>query len=504
MRRKNNKGLTLIELIVSIAILAIIVLPLMTAFVVSLRTNAKAKEKLRAIDIAHNFMEGMEAESVTDVISQLAYDDTFNLLANKGSLKSVEVVKREGKFASAIRLEDIPAEVENKDALITSSVTKDKSGNFVVKTNDSKKYYFYVNQIPSDGKVFDALVTIDGNMKSDSADPSGKSIPKYNTEVSVADMERTNLAYDAVNTKVKTVQNVIEDLHTAKGMNLLEDDVNKYMKRTTTITIGRPTSNPKSAKVTVSYVYELFDGCPKRDDMGNQLVDEDGNLLTEGALTFPEAGSSYESEYSEVVFDNTDTVDVKDTYLKNVYFYFMPWYASTQTDPTNRTEQIVIDNTANIDCTIKLIKQQAVEDSQLNTAEMAYRAVVNLRESLGTDEKPHAKIETNLNTNLAVVRDDSDNFENNFMGSQTSFLLNGSEILNWKNDVYDPADQKHIHSNGNPKDYKMWISTGFGMKETRARLYEVSVEVFPAGTGIEAACEKTAQPIVTLTGGLTD
>ena len=32
------------ELIVSIAILAIVVLPLMTAFVVSLRTNAKAKK----------------------------------------------------------------------------------------------------------------------------------------------------------------------------------------------------------------------------------------------------------------------------------------------------------------------------------------------------------------------------------------------------------------------------------------------------------------------------
>ena len=46
-KKMDNKGLTLLELIVSIAILAIVVLPLLTAFLVSLKTNVKAKEKLR-------------------------------------------------------------------------------------------------------------------------------------------------------------------------------------------------------------------------------------------------------------------------------------------------------------------------------------------------------------------------------------------------------------------------------------------------------------------------
>ena len=43
-RLKNNQGLTLVELIVSIAILAIIVLPLLTSFVQATKTNVKGNK----------------------------------------------------------------------------------------------------------------------------------------------------------------------------------------------------------------------------------------------------------------------------------------------------------------------------------------------------------------------------------------------------------------------------------------------------------------------------
>ena len=44
-KNKTVKGFTLIELVVSIVILAIVVLPILTAFVISARTNTKAKSK---------------------------------------------------------------------------------------------------------------------------------------------------------------------------------------------------------------------------------------------------------------------------------------------------------------------------------------------------------------------------------------------------------------------------------------------------------------------------
>lgn len=517
MRKRNNKGLTLIELIVSIAILAIVVLPLLTAFIISLKTNAKAKEKLRAVDIAHNFMEGMEAESVTDILTQLTYDDNFSLLANKGKKfnpKSIEVIEREGKFIQAVRLEDVPEYVVNKEELVTSSVMRDQSGNFIIKEKDSKKYYFYINQIVSDTKVFDALITIDGNMRSDGGDPSLKSIPKYNTDISVADIENVNLSFDAVNTKVKTIAEVIQDINKAKATNMILDDA-QYISRTTYITIEHVESSSTSngAKVTVKYVFDIK-GCPKRDKDGNKILDEaTGMELMETDFSFPEANSSYELDYTEVIFDNTNTPVGEDSYLKNVYFYFMPWYESEYSiNPNDERikEHIWIENRDKMDCTVKLIKQQALEDGNaLDDAEKKYCAVVHLLESGnpgGSAEKAHVKFETNLYKNLNLLSKENDEYEKSFLGTQAIFVLDGQPIFqsDWKNKVYDPVDQDHSHSNGDPKNYKMWISTGFGVNEARTRLYEVRVDIFPTGTGFEAACEKKQSPIVSLTGGLTD
>ena len=63
--RRNNRGLSLVELIVSVAILAIIVLPLLSSFVTATRTNVKARNKFRATNVADNIMEGFETASVS-------------------------------------------------------------------------------------------------------------------------------------------------------------------------------------------------------------------------------------------------------------------------------------------------------------------------------------------------------------------------------------------------------------------------------------------------------
>ena len=72
-RLKNNQGLTLVELIVSIAILAIIVLPLLTSFVQATKTNVKAKNKQYATEAAQNIMEGLQNVSLEDVVYQFNY-----------------------------------------------------------------------------------------------------------------------------------------------------------------------------------------------------------------------------------------------------------------------------------------------------------------------------------------------------------------------------------------------------------------------------------------------
>lgn len=59
----NQKGFTLLELLVAIAVLAIIAIPLLNAFLVSVRTDAKAKDQQRATTVATNVIEDMKCQS---------------------------------------------------------------------------------------------------------------------------------------------------------------------------------------------------------------------------------------------------------------------------------------------------------------------------------------------------------------------------------------------------------------------------------------------------------
>ena len=60
-RRKEDQGFTLIELLVALAILGVVVVPLLTAFLTSSRVNAAAKDKQRAMTVAQNIVEEYKA-----------------------------------------------------------------------------------------------------------------------------------------------------------------------------------------------------------------------------------------------------------------------------------------------------------------------------------------------------------------------------------------------------------------------------------------------------------
>lgn len=67
----NNKGLTLVELLVTITILAIVVVPLLNTFVASERLNNKAQNRMKATVIAENLMEEFEDISVEQLANSV-------------------------------------------------------------------------------------------------------------------------------------------------------------------------------------------------------------------------------------------------------------------------------------------------------------------------------------------------------------------------------------------------------------------------------------------------
>lgn len=67
---KDQKGFTLLEVLIAMFILAIIAVPLCRVYVSAAQTNAKARKQASATAVAENTMEGINAFSYDDVIRQ--------------------------------------------------------------------------------------------------------------------------------------------------------------------------------------------------------------------------------------------------------------------------------------------------------------------------------------------------------------------------------------------------------------------------------------------------
>ena len=65
--KNKNKGFTLIEVIISMLILAIVAIPILRSFNVSMRTNIKADEKEAAVEYAQQLMESLQSLGATEV-----------------------------------------------------------------------------------------------------------------------------------------------------------------------------------------------------------------------------------------------------------------------------------------------------------------------------------------------------------------------------------------------------------------------------------------------------
>ena len=137
--RKDNKGMTLIELLIAITILALITTPFLNSFIVSVRSNYKARNVLRATTVAQNLMEGIEAFSLEDICRQvnLTEPEKSLLYRPNGYAGHVEFANENGQKSSVAGEEFVPT--------------------------DSNKYSFGIQGIVEDGIEYDARILIDAS-----------------------------------------------------------------------------------------------------------------------------------------------------------------------------------------------------------------------------------------------------------------------------------------------------------------------------------------------------
>ncbi|KNF07385.1 hypothetical protein CLPU_17c00100 [Gottschalkia purinilytica] len=75
----NNKGTTMIEVVVSITILSLLTLPIITLFYESVKMNKKSQEQMTATILAENFIEDIKTSENLNIGQVTKYENGFNI-----------------------------------------------------------------------------------------------------------------------------------------------------------------------------------------------------------------------------------------------------------------------------------------------------------------------------------------------------------------------------------------------------------------------------------------
>lgn len=126
----DNQGFSLVELIISIAILVIIMIPLMNNFYQSMVMNKKAENIQKQTNLATNIMEGLKTVDMEDTIDQFTGVDSFDILTiGSGDPRVLKPLG--GSYQE-----------ETDYNALTGQAT----------------YYFAINDIKIEGTAYDALI----------------------------------------------------------------------------------------------------------------------------------------------------------------------------------------------------------------------------------------------------------------------------------------------------------------------------------------------------------
>jgi prepilin-type N-terminal cleavage/methylation domain-containing protein len=337
--QKKQGGFSLVELIVAIAIMAIIVLPLLRAFLVSAKTNAKAKGQLQATEAAQNVMETIEATSLDDLLTYFTSGPT-----DPDKLKFGE--------SGRMRLEKDPT---TGKYVTTLSTEKSAEGN----------YYFALQGVNDKDILLE--VTANTDATDDGVVLNDQDIKK------VTAISSDN---DAICTFTKTAADILPDIWASYPDDIIGET---SVTRNIEITIGEVTdpSIGRYTKVTTRHYYTWWGG------------------------SYP--SSSTDSGFSDVVFDNSDDVSrqLNNIYLFYYPWYTSTMGNLTDNITINNTTGRDIKVFIVKQQTMKPEDMDSTQLASYQSKEASYRARINIVETLADSATTAStKLRTNFNENI--------------------------------------------------------------------------------------------------------
>lgn len=167
--RKQSKGFTLIEVIISMAILAIIVVPLLNYFVTSAQYNTRAKTKQNATVLAQSILEKCKDKSLEDIAKSFQTTADELNLANEFDIVDASMIGNHSSNVQEIKFGASGIEAIPKGS--PASSYDSAAGKFISGNATDGILHYAVYNISEDGGLYDALISID--MNKDAGDTYG-------------------------------------------------------------------------------------------------------------------------------------------------------------------------------------------------------------------------------------------------------------------------------------------------------------------------------------------
>ena len=520
-RNRDDRGVTLLELILAISIFSIAAIVLFQGFVTSGRINKKSNLYLEATTTAQNVMEELKSKTFADVSAAFNYplDRTTNrsrfafleskkslINANGANSLTIKEVIKEGDSYNDVRLYR-EEDGDNTDDVTASVISKDYGATYEFNPRETgenaSKYYFEMTNVKDLHETFDILVEFDGsedsgykkdsfladNQKNDFEMPN---IAKLDTKTNAFLVMGKNWDENAMQTIVanqliaaqKAWDEWPDDKKENSGIkrptedNLLDqDDVYAHVKRTLHVKLE------ESGGIVTAKARYVLDASGYTKEGGNEL---ETMSLCPGESS--QGGCIYPSPY--MTFYSSEA----DTDLKGVYIFYYPNYNSTST--SSPLDYIEFENTINYPVNLYVIKQREEKSGQPLTSvqEISYRMNLKVTES-PEEETPNWNTSPSIFKSKTILRTNLD-----YDISEVEEIESRSKITQMSLSYSDTASIVKTVS-GNYAKTILQVN-GLDDRKVKDRIYTAKVSVYKAGAAAKNFPEEDL--VATLDGAKED
>lgn len=387
MNRKQNKGFTLVEVLIAITILGIIVTPLLHAFVTSVNTNAKARRVMDATTLAQNIIEDLKAGSLEDLARQFNGCEGDDVITVGDDLTVYEEEPQDYKIDESKEDDDLSNYLKRLSVrkVGTEDLAEGEKPKGVFIGQPNGEYSFTMRNVPMGNTSYDVVIGVNESEKGkqdlshvysmNQSDCGYFAQTENMDQRAAAEFQIRNAAYVYEATTQKTV---------AEFMGI--------MKRVITISL-------QEHVVDVTYSYEIPRGYTAENDR------------------------KY-SETTRIYEDLSEELD-----LKAVYLCYYPLYSSR-----GDAESIVIENMENLDVDVFLIKMDVAPPE--NMALMKQMPSLDVKETLTSKPKSYVRVNANWENGTYILLNNKLQFTPNFANieSVTSLYDVTVEVYRYQED----------------------------------------------------------------------